>query len=492
MTDQDRYAALLRRDFSFFLRHCFFILGGEGEYVHGWHIDAIIYRLRLFELGVIKRLIITMPPRHLKSMTVSIAWIDWMILRNPALRFITVSYGAELAEKQGRDTLKILDDPMVRRAFPAFRLIRRTATDFETDQGGGRLSTSLGGTLTGRGADYIIIDDPTKSKDAASQAVRESDKAWLLNTLMTRLNDPKEGRIGLVMQRLHEDDLVGVLHEKGGWTELCLPAIAQCDELVEIGDGRIYQRRAGHALHSARQPLEVLAQLKHEMGSVNFNAQFLQNPLPAHGNIVQREWLRFYGKEFDHEKARGRIVLSVDCASKEGFNTDWSVVIVSQVERHEIRILEVFRRKLAFPDLRREVIRLCCEWKADDLLIEDQASGTQLLQVLRADEPDGVPWPQTIKPHCDKISRLSGVSSMIERGQFLLPEEATWLADFTTELLAFPSSRHDDQVDATSQLLGWVERRRIWDDEKTVHPPIYGHISIRNGSPLGGWDRWDL
>jgi hypothetical protein len=339
MNDKDLFAALLRRDFSFLLPYVFEILGGEGDYVHGWHLEAIFHHLDLLGVGHCKRLIITLPPRHLKSMTASIAWVAWMIGNNPALRFITVSYGAELAEKQGRDTLRILDDPLVKRAFPRLRLIRKAATDFETDLGGGRLSTSLGGTLTGRGADFIIVDDPTKSKDAASQAVRESDEAWLLNTLMTRLNDPAEGRIALVMQRLHERDLVGVLREKGGWSELCLPAIAQHDELVPIGNGRLYQRRAGHALHPQRQPLAVLEQLKHEMGSINFNAQFLQDPLPAEGNLVKAEWLKTYPPGFDRSTAPGKVVISVDCASKDGVNNDWSVAIIAHIRGKEIRAI---------------------------------------------------------------------------------------------------------------------------------------------------------
>jgi len=479
MTDQDLYAALLRRDFSFFLTHAYRVLGGEGDYVHGWHVDAITEHLRLLSCGEFRRLIITMPPRHLKSMTASIAWPAWMIGNNPALRFITVSYGAELAEKQGRDTLKILDDPMVRRAFPRLRLTRRSAIDFETDLGGGRLSTSLGGTLTGRGADYIVIDDPTKSKDAASQAVRESDKAWLLNTLMTRLNDPAKGCILIVMQRLHEEDLVGVVKEKGGWTELCLAAIAQRDEAIPVGHSRYYQRRAGHALHPQRQPLAVLEQIKHEMGSINFNSQFLQDPLPAAGNLVKAEWLRTYPADFDPTSAKGKIVISIDCASKDGVNSDWSVAIVAMIKGKEIWILEVFRRKLIFPDLERHAIRLCQEWQAADILIEDEASGTQLIQTLRSDSPTNVPWPIRIKPEGDKVSRMSGVSSIIEAGRLLLPEEASWLAEFKSELLAFPSSKHDDQVDALSQLLFWNRRRLMFeDDDGMVHPPIYGHLTV--------------
>jgi hypothetical protein len=294
MDDRARYVALLRCRFDFFLRFAFQVIGGDGEYHHNWHIDAIIHELDRCRRGENRRLIVTMPPRHLKSLTISIAWIAWMLGHNPALRFIAVSYGGDLAEKQGRDMLRVLEHPLYRAAFPDLAITRRSAQDLETSKGGGRLSTSLGGTLTGRGADYIVIDDPTKSRDAASDVVREADREWLLNTLMTRLNNPATGVIILVMQRLHQGDLVGVLQEQGGWHELRLPAIASCDMLIPIGEGRTYQRRAGHALHPARQPLAALEEQRRAMGSYNFEAQYQQEPVPASGNMIRREWLKTY------------------------------------------------------------------------------------------------------------------------------------------------------------------------------------------------------
>lgn len=459
MNDRAAYAALLRRDFTFFLRHAFGVMGGEGGYSHNWHIDAITHELDLTRQGQNRRLIITMPPRHLKSTTASIAWVAWMLGHNPALRFITVSYGAELSEKQGRDTLKILDDLMVRRAFPQLHLTRRSAVDIETSLGGGRLSTSLGGTLTGRGADFIIVDDPTKSKDAASQAVRESDKAWLLNTLMTRLNDLQTGVIILVMQRLHEGDLVGVLKERGGWKELKLPAIAQQDELIVTGPERCYQRREGHALHLARQSLAALEQQRAEMGSANFAAQYLQEPVPAAGNLVKAEWLKTYESKSDPIMSPGRIIQSWDTASKDGANNDWSVCITAHVHRRQVHILDVFRRRLLFPDLQRHAIRLAREHSVDRMLVEDMSSGAQLIQSLRSESPIGVPSPLPQRPEGDKTSRLAGVSAMIEAGHLLLPAEAPWLAELRSELLGFPNARHDDQVDALSQLLAYVRKR---------------------------------
>jgi predicted phage terminase large subunit-like protein len=476
MDDRARYVALLRCRFDFFLRFAFQVIGGDGEYHHNWHIDAIIHELDRCRRGENRRLIVTMPPRHLKSLTISIAWIAWMLGHNPALRFIAVSYGGDLAEKQGRDMLRVLEHPLYRAAFPNLVITRRSAQDLETSKGGGRLSTSLGGTLTGRGADYIVIDDPTKSRDAASDVVREADREWLLNTLMTRLNNPATGVIILVMQRLHQGDLVGVLQEQGGWHELRLPAIASCDMLIPIGEGRTYQRRAGHALHPARQPLAALEEQRRAMGSYNFEAQYQQEPVPASGNMIRREWLKTYDP-VQLDRTRGRIIQSWDTAGKDNLDNDWSVCVTALVVDRRIYLLDVSRARLTFPDLRVRAIGLARCHRPQVLLIEDQSSGTQLIQTLRSEAPRGVPEPIGRRPDRDKLSRVAGISAMIEAGQLFLPREAAWLAAFCSELLGFPNARHDDQVDALAQLMTWVRDREFGYDIM-VSAPIYGHLSI--------------
>jgi hypothetical protein len=166
---------------------------------------------------------------------------------------------------------------MYRLAFPQLQLTKRSAHDFESSLGGGRLSTSLGGPITGCGADFIIIDDPTKSREAASQLVRDGEKEWLLNTAMTRLNDLATGRIILIMQRLHDDDLVGELQRRGGWKELRLPAIAEMDELIAIGPDRTYQRRTGHA--PKRDSLKAPGALRGEV-SLLWQSDTPQKPGP--------------------------------------------------------------------------------------------------------------------------------------------------------------------------------------------------------------------
>nr|WP_246448683.1 phage terminase large subunit [Novosphingobium flavum] len=168
----------------------------------------------------------------------------------------------------------------------------------------------------------------------------------------------------------------------------------------------------------------------------------------------------------------GSIVQSWDTASKDNPHNDWSVCVTALVRDQDVWIVDVFRRRLQIPDLTREAIRLAREWHPRTLLIEDQASGTQLIQNLRAEEPGGVPSPIPRRPEADKQSRTLGVSSMIESGRVLLPEEAPWLADFRGEVQAFPGGRFDDQVDALSQLLEWVRQQLIWRPAPLAGPEL--------------------
>jgi predicted phage terminase large subunit-like protein len=332
--------------------------------------------------------------------------------------------------------------------------------------GGGRLATSIGGTLTGRGGDIIIIDDPIKPEEAMSDTTRNSVNEWFHSTLASRLNDKKRGSIITVMQRLHQYDLAGLLIESGEWDELSLSAIAT-DVAIPLTRGRVHCRRAGEALHPAREPSEELMRIKRSVGSVIFAAQYQQQPVPAEGNMIRAEWLKSYAEPLDRSGG-GQVVQSWDTASKEGLLNDWSVCITAWVRRRQVSIINVWRRKVAFPELKKAAIANARNYNARSLLIEDQASGTQLLQSLRNEEPRGVPWPIARKPEADKRTRLAGVSAMIQAGRVLLPPDAPWLAEFKQELLAFPSCRHDDQVDA---LLIWVDWQQRLD-----HTPIAAPI----------------
>ena len=473
---------LLQRDFVAFLVKAWPYISGGEDLVWNWHLDAIAYQLGRIQVGDILRLLVTLPPRNAKSKTISVVWVAWMLGLDPTRNFVCVSYSNELSGKMARDCLAIMRSHWYRELFPRTIVsdLRHAAADFETSAGGGRLATSVTGTLTGRGGDIIILDDVIKPDEANSDTTRESVNDWYRSTLASRLNDKRTGAIICVMQRLHQFDLAGMLIESIGWEELRLPAIATEDQVIPLTRGRIHHRRIDDILHPAREPRAVLDQLMQAMGSYAFAAQYQQNPVPQEGNIFKAVWFKTYDPKALPVK-RGQIVQSWDTASTPNSHSDWSVCITALYLDSDIYILDVMRAKFEIYALRDCAIALARQHNPNTLLIENAASGLQLIQILGADKPAGVPRPIPRKPDTDKTSRAMGASSMIEAGHLHLPGFAPWLAEFKSELLAFPSSRHDDQVDALSQLFNWARQRIV------TKVPIVAPIVVRIPRRYGPW-----
>lgn len=340
------------------------------------------------------------------------------------------------------------------------RLKSETRTEAVTTRGGGRVALSVGGSITGRGADFIIIDDPLKAEDGASETERARVIRWYDGTLSTRLNDKERGVIVLVMQRLHQEDLAGFVLEHGGWHELSLPAIAVVDQEVPVGPDELYYRTIGSILHPERESRETLERIKAEIGSLQFSAQYQQSPVPPEGNLIRRGWLKTY----DTAPSRGsgvRIVQSWDIATTTDERNDWSVCTTWAIKKKDFYLLDVWRSRVEFPALRRKVIDHAVSHQAQTVLIEKAGPGLQLVQDLRDDATPGFPRPIGRKPEGDKLVRMEAQTPRIEAGHVLLPKEAPWLAEFLEELLAFPRGRHDDQVDSLSQFLKWA-----WADSR--------------------------
>lgn len=457
----ESFDALLRSDPLAFLSKSFATASGGDQLVRNWHHEAFVHHLDKVRLGDDTRLIITVPPRYLKSITASVVWVAWMLGHDPTKKFVCISYSADLAQKHARDCRALMQKEWYQRIFPNTRLAHRGSAemDFRTTAGGGRLSTSIGGTLTGRGGDIIIIDDPIKPDEANSETARRKVLDWYSNTLVSRLNDKNKGAIILVMQRLHEEDLAGHLLETGEWTHLSLPAIADEDMMIEVGSDRYHLYRSKEVLQPEREGLSKLVEIKKLMGSANFSAQYLQAPVPAEGLHVKRDWFKYYDTK-PETLPEDQIIQSWDTASKDGVFNDYSVCVTALVRKRDVYILDVVRDKLKFPDLRRKVINHGEAWEVDVLLIEDAASGAQLIQLLRDDRPARFPRPIACTPDADKVTRFAAQTPRIEAGEVFFPKDAPWLAEFQRELLGFPNLKHDDQVDALVQLLKWREPKR--------------------------------
>src|SRR5215470_13952229 len=265
MIKESEFASVYRSYFSSFSERCFAELNPRTKFLPNWHIDVIADALEQCRRGEIRRLIINVPPRSAKSQTASVAFPAYLLGHNPSEQIICASYGQELADKNAMDCRTLMTSPFYRDLFQTRLSAQKSAVaDFMTTQRGYRMSTSKGGALTGRGANYIVIDDLLKPDEALSDALRKSANEWFAHTLYTRLNDKRTGVIIIIMQRLHEDDLVGYVQRLEEWKVLRFPAVAEQDEAFVIQTPlglRKVGRRAGEALHPLREPLELLAQL---------------------------------------------------------------------------------------------------------------------------------------------------------------------------------------------------------------------------------------
>jgi predicted phage terminase large subunit-like protein len=406
-----------------------------------------------------KRLVLNQPPRTLKSQIVSVCLPAWKLGRNPGARIICASYSEDLARKFSRDCRALMESSFYKRVFPRTRLNPKKSTEneFETTQRGYRLATSVGGTLTGRGGDILIVDDPIKANDANSQVALAGADEWFHNTALSRL-DSADSLVIVTMQRLHQEDLSGILIEKG-WPPLVIPAIATESQTYLIGKDETYTRPAGELLQPKRDSWEAIESKRREIGSRLWDAQYQQNPTPAEGNMIKAAWLARYDFSPAERKFR-RVVLSCDPAGKAGVRNDYTAITICGFDKKEIHLLHVTRGHWTVLQMRDRIKALARDWKVDPVIIEDTSSGMGLLQMLREEQLLNMIGR---RPKADKEVRMSQHEGRFEAGNIVLPKEAPWLADFEAELLAFPNGRYDDQVDALLLFLDWFHQRERYD-----------------------------
>lgn len=453
--------ALARADFAFFAIRAFRELHDE-PYHDNWHIHAIAYWLVQAVLGDTRRLIITMPPRSLKSFMASVCLPAWILGHRPGEKIVCASYAQKLSEEFAYQTRKLMQTSWYRGVFPGTHLDPRKMSleTLATTRGGMRRATSVGGSLTGLGGNLVIIDDPIKAADAHSEVARENAMQWYGGTVASRLDDPRKGRIIVIAQRLHMEDLPGQLLAQGGWEHLELPLIEWKDREIEIAPGRILERQASNILHEARIGEEEIARLIREMGERDFEAQYNQRPLPPGGALFKGEWLKRYDKIPEPKKIQG-IFQSWDTAYDIEVQHDYSVCTTWALSGKNCYLLDVYREKLEFYDLEKAIREQRRKWKADLVIVEKVGSGKSVLQNICGADVSRNAWLQGISPQGSKEDRASQQTPRFERGEIWLPKEASWLAEFENELLAFPHYRHDDQVDSVVQFLTALTMGRL-------------------------------
>lgn len=401
--------------------------------------------------GKCARLIWSMPPQEGKSQRVSRTFPAWLLARNPELRIAIVSYELGAARRWGR---AIRNDLAERPDLLGLAVRQDTSAAHEwqlAGHRGGVYSVGIGGALTGRPVDLMVLDDPVKGRaEADSTVYRERAWDWWTDVGRTRL--APDAPVVLVLTRWHEDDLAGRLIADGGWRVVNIPAQAESDT-DPLG------RAPGEYLESARgrSPADWEA-IRRDVGSRTWTALYQGRPAPAEGGLLKRSWWRYWPAGHVTERPDGtrvvpdaeEIIQSWDMTFKDTKGSDFVVGQVWQRRGAEALLLDQVRGRWDFTETCRQLEALSARWpQATAKLVEDKANGPAVIAHLRAKVPGLIP----IVPRDSKQARVAAISPFVEAGNVLLPEAASWVADFVEEAVAFPHAAHDDQVDACSQAL---------------------------------------
>ncbi len=396
------------------------------------HQRRIAAHLEAVGRGDLLRLIVVMPPRHGKSTLASEHFPAWYLGRNPDRRIIACSHTAGLAYRFSRLARNKLLAPGW--PFPGVALASDLAAVQSWDLAarcGGYVAAGVGGAITGHGADLLLVDDPAKSaEEAASATYRDRAWEWWTGTATTRLEPG--GAAVVIGTRWHEDDLIGRLLQSGRWTVLHLPALADDDQ----------------PLWPERYGVAALERIRAEVGSRNWEAQYQGRPAPAEGAILKREWWGWY--RAGEAPVFSRTVQAWDTAYKAGRSNDWSVCTTWGEAVNGYYLLDRYRARVEFPDLKRAAVAQYEKWTPETVLVEDAASGQSLVQELQA----GTRLPVVaVRVDRDKIARVNAISPKVEAGKVFLPVDAPWRDEFVEECAAFPFGAHDDQVDSMTLAL---------------------------------------
>lgn len=433
------------------------------DFIENWHIVLICRFLEALAEGHIRRLVINIPPGHMKSLTCAVFFPSWVWgFLDPSQRFIFGSYAQALSNRDSNKCRRVCQSEWFRSVTINqidFQADQNLKTKFENTDTGFRLATSVGGLGTGERADFIVFDDPIKVAEADSEVARYTAVDWWKNSMATRGSDPKTARFLGIAQRTHYQDVPGWCLD-AGYDYLVLPSeyipdfqISSRPELIP--DGLLSEYEQSGLLWEALYGHEQLARFKEDLGSYEYAAQFQQQPVPQEGGLVKLLWFRRYRVLPDRFDT---VVLSCDTAGKRQDSNDPWALLLWGVLGKDYYLVDVVCRRFEYPDGKRFLVNYVRHHRPATLLIEDASSGTFLIQELRNDR-DCKASILGLRPCREKVTRMRVVTPIIEAGRVYLPENSDWVAAYETELSQFPRGEHDDRVDATSQFLAWANNR---------------------------------
>ena len=413
------------------------------------HIKLLASKLEAVERGEIKRLAIFMPPRHGKSILTSEFFPAWFMGRNPDKYIICSTYAQDLADDFGRKVRNQLQAENYSNIFSDTKLATDSASvrRFHTTRGGVYYAVGAGSAITGRGAHLLLIDDPIKGREEAdSQAMRKNLLDWYRSTAYTRLMP--NGSVILIQTRWHEDDLAGwVLKETGheGWDVVEFPAILNSTTAEMLG------LEEGDPLWEDAYPIERLEEIKKTVGTREWTSLYNQTPSIEEGNVIKRWWWKYWSKE--KMPNIEYVIQSWDTAYTASSTSDYSACTTWGVFNGQggfnVFLLDSFRERLTFPELKNAAIHLYNEMQPDQVLVEAKASGLSLVQELMR---TGIPITPFNPKRMDKLARVHSVAPLFESGRIWCPDTDESEA-VVSQAAAFPNTKNDDLVDSMTQAL---------------------------------------
>lgn len=495
----------MKRDFKLFVSKAWAVVEPGKEYKGGWHLDAICEHLVYVSLGDISDLVINVPPRHTKSITVAVMWPAWEWTWNPSIQWLFATYAIALTLRDSVKCRRLIQSPWYQAHFGDSFYLSSDLNQkgrFDNDANGYRLATSVGGTATGEGGDRIVVDDAHNMKDIHSDTIRTGVIDWWRDVMSTRGNDPKKvGRV-IIAQRGHHQDLPGHVLSSGNWVHLNLPGYfepkTRCvtkakkdserivpahkgvftfgDQIAPLVKDQVIfrdpRKKENELLAPNRFGHHEMAKLAEELTERGFEAQIQQNPSAKGGNILKehywREWkeaelptismvVQVYDTAFEQEEENdynARTTWGV-FEHEEYLNPDlpWTAQYKGQ-KRLCLILLERMNKHMEFPELRENAKEAAQLWKPDKILIEKKASGHSLAQELRR---AGLPVAR-IKVQDSKFVRAHAASLVLERGCVFYVKRK-WAQEVISQCGNFPADEHDDMVDTVTMALLWLRKR---------------------------------
>jgi predicted phage terminase large subunit-like protein len=467
---------LLRNDLLSFAKKAFKEKNKGRRMPEYRYLELLAVRLAGVVVGDNKRLIVNLPPRHFKTWIGSISLSAWILGRDPSAKILIISYGQELADTIAHALREILRSEWYQELFKRTKLAKSKLDNFVTTAGGEVRAVSIEGSVTGFGADYIIVDDPTELKDCDNIKRHERVVKLFDGEILPRLDNSKHGRVVIVAHRVNEDDLSGHLLDQGGWKHLKLPLIADRRRTYKLPDGGIWVREKGELLRPdafTRKDIERRQAAKRPP----FETVDQQNPGGTKLRIRPEHFGTFSSMLIP--KSESGVVLSVDPGQKGGPTHSFSVIQAWLPVNGKQLLLDQWREQAHYPDLHDAIRRMIRKHRPSVVLIEDTNQGSPLLAEVRPRPGMSV---HPIIPIGDKLERARRQQAIIRGGGVLLPADALWREGFIAEWILFPCAGYDDQVDATVQYLEWISNNAA--PPKREPRPIISGVYSSSGQPI--------